>query len=210
MIGRIEKAQQLADRLENLTARAAIVAEKAPQQRATATAPVRSIFDRPRSSAAAPPAAALRQTTEEEAVAAAEALILRLSESEVLTSDEFVEPRTGTRDRANTRASTREWDRDRELDRAESRTSRRFDSLFEPRSAPASDPRSSVRPPVARRARPEPVEDARVDEPRREDLRPPVRLETRAGPRSRAQIDDDLFDAPSRGGRLRAFDGGLS
>ncbi|HEY2661573.1 MAG TPA: DUF6468 domain-containing protein [Caulobacteraceae bacterium] len=195
LIGRIDKARELADRLEGLTARAEIAAEKAPPPRAAP--PVRSIFDRPR--AAAPPPPVMRQTTEDEAEAAAEALILRLSEREVLTSD-TPEPRIAAR--ARTRAGEREWALDRELDRAESRTGRRFDSLFEPRAQGRS--------PVAREARAEPREDLHFEEPRREELRAPPRPEPRATPRSRAQIDDDLFDPPARGGRLRAFDGGLS
>ncbi len=197
LVGRIDKARDLAKQLEILTVRAEAAAEKArtarpaaapsaagspiaasPAATRTAAAPqpqVRSIFDRPRASTAP----SLRQTSDEDAEAAAEALILRLSESEVLTSDAPPSPRESAAvARARLGGAI-------ERQRAETRPERRFDSLF--------GPRGGVRAAVA----PEPEPEIR-------------RAEPRPNPRSRAQIDEDLFDPPARGGRLRAFDGGRS
>lgn len=195
LIGRIDKARELADRLEKLTQRAEGAAERvsAAAPRATAAAPVRSIFERPRNGGTTAPAAAptLKRVTEDEAVAAAEALILRLSESEMLTED----PRPSARPAA--RAGARDTAPARERSRGESR----FDSLFEPRAS-RREPLEAA--PEPRRAFRDEAEDPRAE------LRPAARAAPRPNPRSRAQIDDDLFDPPARGGRLRAFDGGLS
>ncbi len=190
LVGRIDKARELAKQLEILTIRAEVAAETArtvrPAPAPAASAPsasasrsqVRSIFDRPRS------APALRQTSDEEAEAAAEALILRLSESEVLTSDA---PPAPLESAAVARARL---GRDLEFQRAETRPEprpeRRFDSLFAPRGA----------------ARLAAIPEVQPEIQRAESVRP--------NPRSRAQIDEDLFDPRARGGRLRAFDGGRS
>ena len=189
LIGRIDKARELADRLEKLTQRAESAAERvsAAAPRATAAAaPVRSIFERPRTARTAAPT--MERVTEDEAVAAAEALILRLSESEMLTEDP----------RPSARPAARETAPARERPRSESR----FDSLFEPR-VPRREPAEAT--PEPRRA---PLREAAEDP--RADLRLAARAAPRPNPRSRAQIDDDLFDPPARSGRLRAFDGGLS
>jgi hypothetical protein len=172
LMGRIDKARELAKQLEVLTARAEAAAEKVPVARPSAQ--VRSIFDRPR--AEARPTPNLRPTSDEEAEAAAEALILRLSESEVLTT-------AAPPPRERAQAS-------------------RFDSLFGARGGARAQPRASA----ARDL------DLELEIPLgpRDEIRPAARAEVRPSPRSRAQIDDDLFEPPARGGRLRAFDGGLA
>ena len=119
-------------------------------------------------------------TTEEEALAAAETLILKLSQSEVLTSDEPPRRSAPTGPRAQARPAPGE--------RSEFR--------------PAPGERSEFRPGL--RERPEFRPESRAAE-RSAAPRPDARV----NPRSRAQIDDDLFEPPVRG-RLRAYDGGLA
>lgn len=251
LTGRIEKARELADRLETATLRAenaekSVLARSAqardnqirefrareaqgrgeaqgraetqgrasesrasPAREPEAREPtaVRSIFDRIRPTAPAP---TFRQTSDDEAEAAAEALILRLSEAEVLTTS--ASPPREDRFAARGRAAERPVGRDRR----ESRGERRLDALFDrtPRDRDddylnlereiASDRFSDPAPERApERASGRPVEP-------RDEPRAAMRPEPRVHPRSRAQIDDDLFEPSARSGRLRAFDGGLS
>ena len=103
LTSRMLKARELADNLERLTARGAAVLERHTQERGALPPTPRAIADRiaaeraqfhPGQAGAAAPrpapglAARYPVTTEDEALAAAESLILKLSQSEVLTSDE--------------------------------------------------------------------------------------------------------------------------
>ncbi|MDR3507868.1 MAG: DUF6468 domain-containing protein [Caulobacteraceae bacterium] len=179
LIGRIDKAREMGDRLEVLTDNA----ERAARQAASRPAPsVRPIRERPR---VAPPTPAYN-TTEDEALAAAEALILRLSKTEALTTDE--PSRDGYRREAARPRRANLYAEGRPEHRPEHRGERRAEERFERRGEPAWSATEDPYPAARAEARPEP----------------------RPNPRSRAQVDDDLFEPPIRGGRLRAFDGGLS
>ena len=180
LTSRIMKAREMADSLDRLTVQAAGVLERRgaappPSPRAIAE---RIAAERGQTRQTAPlhlreppsgrrptfgPADEYQLTTEDEALAAAEALILKLSKSEALTTSAPPRPAPSAPLRPELRLA--------------------------PRPAPTRAPAPQPAPAPA---------------PRAEAPRP------RVDPRSRAHVDDDLFEAPARGGRLRAFDGGLA
>ncbi len=197
LASRIAKARDLSDDLERLTARGAAVLERRDAARPAAPLSPRALADQIAAERAQLRGAHTRPAPQPVAHPAARPVVLPL-ERTPFRAERTAFDQEADRARAAQFPLTSE---EEALAAAETLILRlsqaeALTSDEPPRYAAHTAPRAAT---PSRRPAPAP-------EP--EFYEPQPQVQARPNPRSRALVDDDLFDTPLGGGRLRAFDGG--